>query len=357
LTHAAQITKIVSTDGHTEATVLPYDPDSPASTAFNWETRNVLPAISLQSRNETWTSKSDLLASDRNALEFVAEMDDSGAAALRFGDGKYGRRPADKTVFEATYRIGNGAAGNVGAETLAHILTDDDSIVGVRNPLPARGGVEPETIEHVRAAAPFAFLTQERAVTQDDYARVAERRPEVQRAAATFRWTGSWRTVFLTADPVGKESVDSPFKDTLRQFIDTFRMAGYDLEIESAIYVSLEIEMTVCVQHDHFRADVEEALLQIFSNRTLPDGRRGVFHSDNFTFGQPVYLSPLYEAALDVDGVASVDITTFQRQDNPNTEARDTGKLSLGRLQIAQLDNDPNFPEHGVFRLTMVGGK
>ncbi len=29
----------------------------------------------------------------------------------------------------------------------------------------------------------------------------------------------------------------------------------------------------------------------------------------------------------------------------------------MGRLDVAQLDNDPNFPERGVFGLTLGGGK
>ena len=33
------------------------------------------------------------------------------------------------------------------------------------------------------------------------------------------------------------------------------------------------------------------------------------------------------------------------------------GKLMLDRLEIARLDNDLNFPEHGVLRLTLAGGK
>ena len=83
-------------------------------------------------------------------------------------------------------------------------------------------------------------------------------------------------------------------------------------------FVPLEIDMHVCVQPTYFRSDVKAALREVFSNRTLPDGRRGVFHPDNFTFGQPVYLSRLYTAAYAVPGVASVRITTFQRQGRPD---------------------------------------
>ena len=36
---------------------------------------------------------------------------------------------------------------------------------------------------------------------------------------------------------------------------------------------------------------------------------------------------------------------------------RHFGKLDIGRLEIARLDNDPNFPERGTFRLVLEGGK
>ena len=52
----------------------------------------------------------------------------------------------------------------------------------------------------------------------------------------------------------------------------------------------------------------------------------------------------------------SVDITMFQRRDRPGPRALDEGRLSLGRLEIARLDNDPSFPERGALTLTMVGG-
>ena len=122
-------------------------------------------------------------------------------------------------------------------------------------------------------------------------------------------------------------------------------------------FVSLEIEMTVCVQPNYFRSDVKAALLRIFSNKILSDGSRGVFHPDNFTFAQPVYLSVLYAAAQKVEGVRFVTIERFQRLGINSHQALDDGVMPMGRLEIARLDNDPNFAERGVFRLTLEGGK
>ncbi len=135
------------------------------------------------------------------------------------------------------------------------------------------------------------------------------------------------------------------------------RMAGHDLELDGPDFVSIEIELRVCVAEDHFRSDVERELFEALSNRDLPDGRRGLFHPDNFTFGQPVYLSAIYAAAHQAAGVESVEVRKFQRLGAPESTALDTGRLDIGRLEIARLDNDRNFAEHGQLTISLGGGK
>jgi predicted phage baseplate assembly protein len=320
--------------------------------------RDVLPAVQLgDTDGGLWLPRRDLLSSDAFAEEFVAEVDEDERATLRFGDDQYGQRPTPEVEFTATYRVGNGVPGNIGAESLVHILTPEKRITSVCNPMPARGGTGPESIEHVRRVAPRAFRIQERAVTPEDYAEVAQRHRAVQRAAATVRWTGSWRTIFLTVDRLGGRPVDAKFEQDMRLHLERYRMAGQDIEIDGPQFVALEIEMTVCVQPGYFRSDVKAALLQVFSNTTRPDGARGAFHPDNFTFGQPVYLSTLYAAAQKVEGVRFATIEKFQRLGIDSRRALDDGVLNLGRLEIARLDNDPNFAERGVFRLTLEGGR
>jgi predicted phage baseplate assembly protein len=347
----------------TQAT--PFDPASASAAAsLSRPVAPALPAIVLtgtvDGKPSLWTPVRDLLNSRADDHEFVVEVENDLSAAIRFGDDQHGQRPDSGTVFSATYRVGNGARGNIGADALVHFVAAPDvagAIASVRNPLAAVGGAEPENLEDVRQRAPSAFRTQERAVTTADYAEVTERNPQIQQAAATLRWTGSWRTVFITPDRVGGAEVDTGFRQDLRRFVEPYRMAGQDLEIDAPRPVALEITLRVCVKPNHFRSDVKAALLQVFSKRTLPDGRRGVFHPDNFTFGQPVYLSRIYAAAQAVDGVASADATQFERQGRSDPQAFADGVLKFARLEIPRLDNDPNFPERGVFHLIMEGGK
>jgi hypothetical protein len=330
-----------------------------AASAARWDLRDVLPQIWLGDDEsvEPWDPTRDLLGSGPTDRCFVAEVEADGRAYLRFGDDTFGLRQARGTGFSARYRVGNGVSGNVGADAIAYVVTEDTGVRSARNPLPAWGGVEPESIEETRQRAPSAFRAQERAVTPEDYAEVAQRHPEVQRAAATIRWTGSWYTVFLTIDRFGGRPVDAGFEEELRAHLERYRLAGHDLEVDGPRYVPLEVEMLVCVLPEYFRSDVKAVLLERLGNRTMPDGRRGVFHPDNLTFGQPVYLSRLYEAAQAVEGVDRVDILKFRRQQKGDESGLDEGVLVMHRLEIARLDNDPNFPENGVLRLRVEGGK
>lgn len=346
--------------------VAPYQQDT-AQAARQWSMRDVLPAIKLLEAGSphTWEPQRDLLNSKPGDLHFVVEVESDGSAYLRFGDDLLGKRPAPDTTLSVRCRIGNGIAGNIGVQPKVYLVSDDPDITGANEkirtasmPLPAIGGMEQESIQMVRQKAPNAFRKQERAVTLEDYENLSKSVDQtVQRSAATFRWTGSWRTVFLTVDRLGGEEIAADFETQMRQKLERYRMAGHDLEVNSPVYISLEIEMNVCVNEHYFRSDVQTALLQIFSNRNLPQGGRGIFHPDNFSFGQTVYLSPLYAAAQQTPGVDAVEITKFNRQGRTDTVALDQGELTLSRLEIARLDNDPNFPEHGVFRLIMNGGK
>jgi predicted phage baseplate assembly protein len=306
---------------------------------------------------DQWLPLRDLLALGAFDENFVAEVESDGTATLRFGDDAQGRRPPAGMSFVADYRVGNGSAGNIGRDTLIHTTLQHAEIVAVRNPLASRGGGDAETIEEVRQRAPFAFRRQERAVTRDDYADVTLRMGGLQAARATWRHTGSWHTIFVTADRKGGLGIDNAFAGRIRDFLEVYRLAGRDLEADAPHTVALELELAVCVLPDYFRADVAQALTDLFSNRVLPDGRLGLFHPDRFSFGQTVYLSPLIAAAQAVAGVASVEATVFQRFGIPSPAGLSDGLLRFDRLEIARLDNDPSFPEHGEFRLTLLDGK
>ena len=178
------------------------DPATPPSAELLSELDQQLEAIL-----QPWNPRPDLLGSLSDDLQFVVEIDNEGRAHLRFGDGDLGFRPEAGTRFIASYRIGNGPAGNVGADTIAILVMRKTKLSGLtltaRNPLPAKGGTPPEPISEAKLYAPGAFRnTLERAVTASDYATLATSPGNLARA--DFRWTGSWYEARVAIDPACK---------------------------------------------------------------------------------------------------------------------------------------------------------
>lgn len=349
--------------------IEPLAPDISASRMLMQDVRQALPQVMLtgtvpNAAPVVWSAQRDLLSSQNPDLHFVVEMDNDRRAHLRFGDDELGQRPDAGTAFRADYRVGNGPSGNVGAGAIAHLvtrpLTLSGGIVSIRNPLPARGGAVPEPIGEAKLFAPHAFRQRlERAITPEDYAAIVLREfgNRVQRAAATLRWNGSWYEVLVAVDPLGKEEVDPVLLEEITGRLHRYRRIGHNLVVKSARRVPLDIELIVCVLPSYLRGHVKAALLDVFSNRRLTDGRLGMFHADNVSFGDGIYLSALVAAAQAVPGVESVKVTKLQRLYEPANGEIDNGVLPLGPLEIARLDNDPSFPENGRLRLDVRGGR
>lgn len=319
---------------------------------------------------ERWIAVPHLLDSGPFDQQFAAEIDNGGAAMLRFGDDQYGRRPSDAVRIAATYRIGNGTRGNCGWGTLIHAVAGGaaaSAIEAVRQPVPARSGEEPESVEHVRQIAPEAFhALQFRAVTVADWEEMALRHPALAAAKASFHWTGSWHTVFLAVHPVdagdlrrlpgGGAELQPDFAAAVKAHLGRFKLAGYDLNVRAATYVPLEIEIRLCVGTGHFRGDVLAEAGRVLSNRSFADGTRGFFHPLGFGFGAAVYLSRLYAAVEAIEGINSAEVLVFKRYWKMPGNDLARGRIEMGPFEIARLDNDRNFPENGVLRLTAVGG-
>ncbi len=342
--------------------------NKPAAHALEQDVHNAVAAIQLTSQDENtgqqkWLPQSDLLSSQANDLHFVAELDNEGRAHLRFGNGELGRKLEAGMKFHAKYRTGNGLAGNVGADSISHVVLKNNQFNGfkrVRNPMPAQGGTEREPISEVKLFAPHAFRKDlQRAVIADDYAAIVLRefKNKIQSAVAKLRWNGSWYEVWVAVDPFGREEADQVLLDEITGRLHRYRRIGHDLVVKSAQRVPLDIELAICVRSNYLRGHVKAELLNIFSNKRLADGKIGFFHPDKLTFGDDIYLSKIVAAAQSVQGIESVEVTKMQRFGELKNNEIEKGLLPLSPFEIARLDNDPSFPENGKLVLDMRGGR
>ena len=292
---------------------------------------------------------------------------------VRFGDNEFGKVPPPGTAFEVQYRLGNGQADNVLAETLCRLekskvpgqatLGGDtaersyDFVRQVANPFDITANQDPEPPEQIRQFAPEDFRAKTyRAVRPEDYAEAAERLDWVQRAGGAFRYTGSWLTAFVTPDPKASYQITPAQRTGLEAQLERFRQAGREACAMDPVYATLDLIITLCVEPSSYPGEVEKRVLNALLGTGGARAQAGFFSPDNFSFGTPLYRSLLEKTMQDVPGVRTVLRIQFRRRGW--FEMRDFTELvyRVGDQEVIRVENDRLLPERGSLKLEMKGG-
>lgn len=282
---------------------------------------------------------------------------DPATGAVAFGDGIRGMRPgANARIRARYYRYGGGSSGNLPANSIKEISGASNRLK-LRHEWPTRGGVDRESVAAAEQRIPAFLSHRDRAVTADDFARLAldnPLRPTARANAIPGFFPGSNLnavrrdvpgvvSVFVLPplDPaVG--SVPHPTAGMIRElyeYLSARTLIGTELFVLSPQYqpvaLSLSIEVTdPTTEQQTFRA-VEEALLH-YLWPLPPYGPRG----SGWPLGRSVEINELRTQAGRVDGVEAVNGVRLFYQDLINNQWREltSGQaLPLSDYQLPQL--------------------
>lgn len=275
--------------------------------------------------------------------------------SIRFGDRDFGISPADATIFEARFLTAPGADANLppdainlveapeGSDDLTTILWAD----WVTNPFAVTEARPAETLDRIRENAPEAFRAiLLRAVRNEDYRTILERRATIQQANATTRWTGSWLTDVVAVDPVGSTELSSALRAEIVAELNCVRQAGRQVCLRDADYIPIDVAADVCVEPDASNTAMA---------RKITKALEAFFDPDNFSFGTPLIRSAVEAAIACVPGVRGVETLEIRRHGKKDWEPM-PARLLLAPHQILQLANDPARPELGFLEFTTHGG-
>ena len=312
-----------------------------------------------------WDERPSLVFSDGSAEEgdhFAVETDERLRSCIRFGNGVNGRLVPSGATIHAAYQIGGGVAGNVGADAVRSFVPLPaplgGAIVAVSNPFDVTNGLDPEPVAEVLRNAPEAYRARQlRAVTLADYIARAEEVPGVARAVASYAWTGSWRTVRIVIDPEGATEVAPELVEAVAAHLEAVRLIGEDLELRPPRFVPLAIEVVVCLSPDAWVEDMRDVIEQELSDGYTPDGRRGLFHPDEWTFGQSLHQSRITGRLQALSGVEHVIEVSMRRWDAPTGGAAGASELTAAFDEIFLVENDPDHLERGTLTLVLKGGR
>ncbi len=337
--------------------------------------------LSVTVDGETWLAIEDFIDSEPADHHYRVSRDNDANQTLHFGDGVHAAAPAAGAKIVLRYRVGIGAAGNVGADALTEFdrafgfPDPSQRIIRGRNPFAASGAREPEALASAKLLGPYQLRTQNRAVVPADHEAslaagvwIGPTRWVPVQSRARLRQTGSWNTMVVSVDmPDRRPLATTPgLRAALEALLQVRKMAGIDVRVEDARYCALHIGLRVEVDSQHFARDVRTAVERALVGPLVgpPAGPQAgtlpFFGPGRFRFGQALYLSDLYAAVSAIEGVASVAVTRFKRLGDRYPDNEADGLIPVGALEVARCDNDTRNAEstaNGVLFVSTCGGK
>ncbi len=266
-----------------------------------------------------WRETASLHDAGPNDRVYALRTDDDGTTEVQFGDGRNGARlPSGRGNVQAVYRVGSGLGGRVRDEQLTAPLDRPTGLLGVRNPLPAEGGADPEPVDDARSNAPTTVRTFGRAVSLRDIEDLAQASGEVAKAQATWVWDGRGRGIHLTVAAHGGAELGGESLRRLRAALDGARDRNHRLELANVRRVGVVVRALVTVDPDRVRADVEAAATAALLT---------ALSFERQELGRPLRLGDVFVTLQDVAGVTSVDVDALTFKD-PDRQRRAERTLS-----------------------------
>lgn len=239
---------------------------------------------------QAWRRVEDLAAisHDPQVARAAAAFEvDAEAGTIRFGDGVRGQVPEPQMrVRLAMGRFGGGRVGNVPAGTLTELSAQrveggNAPPLKVHQPLPCEGGEDAETLAEAERRIPTLLRHRERAVTSDDYRRLAleapgidvgrvELLPRFKPRDRRFDVPGVVSVMALPAQPLSgppNPRPDRPFIETLHAHLSDRVPLTTELYVIGCEYVALGLSVGIRVRDgfgpDQVRHEVRQALKKL----------------------------------------------------------------------------------------------
>jgi len=188
-------------------------------------------------------------------LFLVQEIEDEKYQIL-FGDGVLGKKPGNGAIITVSYIVTNGENGNGAANfNFSGTLTSNtgativDGISLLTTIQSSENGDSIESIDNIKYLAPRVYASQYRAVTPNDYTSLIPfLYPNIDSVSA---YGGEeldppqFGKVFITVKPKNGEFLTAAAKDSIKNDLKKYTVAGIKQEFLDLMYLYVEFKSTV----------------------------------------------------------------------------------------------------------------
>lgn len=278
-----------------------------------------------------WTYSSHLI--DNGPLDHVFTIftAPNNVMYIVFGDNVNGYVPPLGSPITATYVVGMGAQGNVGAGTIMQAMTAIPGVTAVTNPSAANGGADPESLASIQQAAPAALKALDRAVTVEDFATLALQTSKSVQWAAAIEMT--YQLVNLYIAPTAGGPPSSTLVQQVLGYLAPRQMANTTVTPLPPTYVDVNITVEVVVFPNYGNITVQNAVVSALTN---------LFAQSQTGFGFRVSVGLVYQTILAVPGVNYAFVTSMYRQVLATTTAVLTNGDAYTALSVSALPRAVN---------------
>jgi hypothetical protein len=254
---------------------------------------------------------------------FTAEADADDVTYVTFGDGISGRIPPNGAQIIATYRVGGGAQGNVSANTIKFILSNQVTGLTVVNQNvgqtsgAAAGGSDPETIDSIRVNAPQSIRALSRAVSLSDYASLTV---QVQGVAKAISVAEVYSSITIYLAPYGDSGLQSDgltastvfnnLVEKVYSFFSDKTPPGTTLTFQPPKYVPAQLKIDCVILPQYVKSKVTAEINSVIEE---------LFAFDNVAFNDRITLQDVLGIINSVPGVSRVAVYKMVRLDEQQT--------------------------------------
>ena len=293
----------------------------PAGT-FKLSQLKVIPSsIELLVGTTTYTHTTRMTDVAAASPSFTSITNANNETVIVLGNGINGLVPPAGTNITATYRIGGGKLGNVGANAITEQYSPVTGVI-VNSSTVAIGGSDAEALSSIKVNAPTLRRTQDRAVTLTDYESLIAAFPGVVKAFTTSASPSGATTVYYSALPhyADFEIRDSSTALTLNT---DFGTAGAEIHSDLANYLTARSIVGVAVQQisatinfaDVFiafsRVEIHDGYYQSEVTTAITAAIRALFTWNAVEFNQTFRVSDILSAVNAVVGVKNVTLSNL----------------------------------------------
>lgn len=217
---------------------------------------------------EVWTQVGTFIDSDEESKHYTVTVDEFDNCYIEFGSGARGKIP---NVYDngivASYRIGGGVIGNVKPNTITEI---DESIAFVEetfNPYqPTVLGHDKESIDEIRENAPASFRTQDRAITEQDYADLLRINfYDVLSAVGIADKVEKLNMKVYYLMREGYEMTEA-LKESITEFFSNRIIPGTTMELLNHEDYEISIQANLIIDDDYDKATIEDYVTDYVKN-------------------------------------------------------------------------------------------